>query len=197
MTGPVEQWDCSYREGSYNELWHLDQPNSELVSLIATGIVPHGASLDLGCGAGVEAIYLASQGFAAHGLDLSPAAVRIARRAAQENDTHVEFQCASVLALPFRAGLFTLITDRGVMHHIPEEDRPRYAVEVARVAKPGGFFLLRGARNPEQSEFIPLRPDVLAGLFATDFVIGPIQEMTGHANVGTLDMYLAVMRRKA
>jgi ubiquinone/menaquinone biosynthesis C-methylase UbiE len=176
-------------------MWQSDLPGGDLTALIATGVVPPGALLDLGCGAGVRVLYLAQAGFHSAGIDLAPSALRIARSLARANNLAVELSCATVLALPYVDASFSLLTDRGCLHHVPEEDHETYAREAARVLKPGGYFLLTGARESE-GHFVPLDPDRLRRLFNPYFSVGPIQPYTERANVGSLDMWLAVMKRQ-
>src|SRR5258706_7623951 len=133
----VETWDSIYREGEHRERWHYRQPGQELVALVAGGVVRPCPSLDIGCGAGVEAVWLAAHRFKAHGIDLSPAAIRLAKARAKRARVRVDFRRADVRELPFAARSFGLVTDRSCLHTLYRWDWPKYAAEVARVMKPG------------------------------------------------------------
>jgi methylase of polypeptide subunit release factors len=54
--------------------WIFGPLLSELVELVASGCSAPGRAIDLGCGVGAEAIYLAKNGFDATGVDFSPTA---------------------------------------------------------------------------------------------------------------------------
>jgi SAM-dependent methyltransferase len=59
--------------------WHLPGPSPELLAAAEDGwLGPAGVAVDLGCGLGTEASFLAASGWAAIGVDLSAAAVRAA-----------------------------------------------------------------------------------------------------------------------
>jgi SAM-dependent methyltransferase len=155
-------WDRSYRDGSHREHWEAPAVPPELVELVA-GSEPRSGSdplsaLDLGCGTGLEAVYLARHGYRVLGVDTSHVALELARGRAAESGVEAQWCVASVLVLPVAGGSFDLVTDRGCYHLFGPEDRPGYAAEVTRVLRPGGRFLLRGAREDEEE----------AGLFGLD-----------------------------
>jgi len=118
----------------------------------------------VGCGAGQDAVFLASQNFEVHGLDFSAEALRVAERCAREHGVDISWHHGSVLNTPFDAGYFDLITDRGCFHHIGGPRRPKYAEEIARILKPGGVLFLRGCGVP-LAPFYPIDSDVIAETF--------------------------------
>jgi SAM-dependent methyltransferase len=124
--------------------WHLPGPSPELLAAAEDGwLGPAGVAVDLGCGLGTEASFLAASGWAVIGVDLSAAAVRAAS-AAHPGTT---FARADALALPLRGGGADLLIDRGCFHYIDAADRTRYAREAQRVLRRGGRFLLRACRS--------------------------------------------------
>lgn len=98
-----------------------------------------GASIvDLGCGPGHVAAWLADHGAPAVGIDLSPRMIEIARR---EHPT-VEFREGDLLALPATESEFgSAVAFYSVIYLAPEELRPAFD-EVRRVVRPGGLFLV-------------------------------------------------------
>lgn len=130
-----------YADGTYL-WWHLSQPSPELVAALGDGWLPgSGRGLDIGCGLGTEAGYLASLGWRIAGIDLSATALR---RAAAEHGG-VRFARADVRALPFASGRFDAAVDRGCFHYLTAADRPSYSNELRRVLLPGGKLLLRAS----------------------------------------------------
>jgi SAM-dependent methyltransferase len=130
--------------------WNLSRPSPELLESLGQGwIWPPGPAVDLGCGLGVEARYLAGMGFFAVGVDLSASAVRMARR----NSSRARFVRADVRCLPFRDASVPFLLDRGCFHYLDPEERPVYEQEARRVLGAGGRLLLRaclraaGVRN--------------------------------------------------
>lgn len=152
-------WDLAYRSGDHLEHWESRHLPQELAAVLATGLVPAGgAVLDVGCGAGREAIFLAQCGFQVIGVDLSREALKIARRRSEAAVIEVDWRLGDVLDLPVDDTSIDFITDRGCFHLIDGDCRPRFAKELDRVLRPCGTILLRGAA----------REDEEAGLFAVD-----------------------------
>jgi SAM-dependent methyltransferase len=132
-----------YLDGTYR-WWHLPGPSPELLAAAEDGwLGPTGVAVDLGCGLGTEAGFLAASGWAAIGVDLSPAAVR----AASASHAGVTFLRADALALPLHDGRADLLIDRGCFHYVDAADRTRYAREARRVLRRGGRLLLRACRS--------------------------------------------------
>jgi SAM-dependent methyltransferase len=77
---PAEAWEFRYQEQSQRWSGHA---NATLVDLVG-GIPANGRALDLGCGEGADAIWLARQGWHVTGVDISPTAVARAQGAAVE-----------------------------------------------------------------------------------------------------------------
>lgn len=130
--------------------WHLSAPSPELVEAVESGFLRRGSAvLDLGCGLGTEAGYLAGLGFRTVGVDLS----RDATVGARASHPDAAFLQGDVLRLPFRAASFDAAIDRGCFHYVPTDRREVYATELGRMLKPSAPFLLRaclrsrGVRN--------------------------------------------------
>jgi SAM-dependent methyltransferase len=122
--------------------WHLSRPSPELLSALSDGWLPPGGHvLDVGCGLGTEAGYLASAGWHAVGIDVSGTAI------AQAAVLHeaATFLRADVRQLPFRRHCLDAAVDRGCFHYLPSADRRRYADELSRVLRPAGKLLLRAS----------------------------------------------------
>jgi thioredoxin reductase/SAM-dependent methyltransferase len=79
-TSPTEFWEEFY--GGDRKPWS-GHPNQALVTELTDRPVPAGRALDLGCGPGADAIWLARQGWQVAGLDISAAALEQAAAAAE------------------------------------------------------------------------------------------------------------------
>jgi ubiquinone/menaquinone biosynthesis C-methylase UbiE len=169
------EWSAAYRVGDHLG-WDHSSPSAELVGyILGGGYPPRARVLDLGCGTGADAIFLAGQNYEVHGLDFSPEALRLARQRANEFGVTIGWHECSALTTPFDNGYFDLVTDRGCCHYMRGPARRRYAEEVARILRPGGALFLRGCRNLEDTYFATIDQDSLAESFdAGLFEIGPI-----------------------
>ena len=97
--------------------------------------------LDLGCGEGRHAFYMAEQGFKVYAGDKSEKALQRAGRSALslENCT-VEFKQHDLLAIPFTSDFFDAVLGIQCMGHGTKTDLKSGVEEVRRVLRPGGFF---------------------------------------------------------
>ncbi|HEU5139581.1 MAG TPA: class I SAM-dependent methyltransferase [Bacillales bacterium] len=183
-TNHTKNWDEEYISGSFREMWDLSYPSQELVAFVATINLPNGAeALDIGCGAGREAIFLAQQGLNTIGVDLSAEALKIAEERAKEARVKVDWRHGNVLDLPVEDRSVDLINDRGCFHVIAEEERDLFAREIVRILKPGGMMLLRGCRETrENGDHVPVTEKAIDQHFGQYFDRGkvlPIQMATG------------------
>jgi ubiquinone/menaquinone biosynthesis C-methylase UbiE len=105
--------------------------------------------LDIGCGAGLEAVYLASRGVSVIGVDSSAEALEIAHHRAERAGVQVDWRLGDATRLPLPDGCVDLALDRGCFHVVPRRRRRLYIREVARVLRPVGALLLRGARRDD------------------------------------------------
>ncbi len=135
----------AYRAGK--PAWDSDEPHPELNQIIA-GRQP-GRALDLGCGTGADAVFLAHHGWEVVGVDFVPAAINRARSTASS----ARFILGDVTQLREAGvgGPFDLIIDIGCYHAIPSDLRDAYVAEVAAVARPGADLYLVAISKPPAS----------------------------------------------
>lgn len=128
-----------------------DGARSELVALVETGrVTPErlapGRAVDLGCGAGANAVFLAQAGFDVVGIDLSPVALGKARRASlaagvseRVRLVREDLTAQSLLGVE---GPFDLLIDYGTLDDLAPTGRRAMASTIIRFARPGSIFLL-------------------------------------------------------
>jgi SAM-dependent methyltransferase len=103
------EWDARYSEGE-GAMWS-GRPNGRLVAEVAD--LPPGRALDVGCGEGADAIWLARRGWTVTAIDVSDVAVRRAREAAEAAGLAgdaVEWVCGDALRTPFPSRAFDLVS---------------------------------------------------------------------------------------
>ncbi len=138
-------WDERY---AVDELVWTAEPNRFLVAETA-GLVP-GRVLDLACGEGRNAIWLAEQGWRATGVDFSRVGLDKARSLATARGTSVEWVLADVTAYEPEPGAFDLVI---VMYlHLPEASRRAVFRRASGAVAAGGTVLVVGHDNTNPSE---------------------------------------------
>jgi len=121
--------------------WNSEDPPDALVELAESGRVKPCRTVDLGCGAGNYAIYLAGLGFDVTGIDSSPTAISLARKKAQERGTRCRFIVADLLGdLHELRETFDFAYDWEFLHHIFPDDRDLYMKNVAGLLNPGASY---------------------------------------------------------
>ena len=132
-------YDLWYRHGT--PPW-VGGPRHELVRLVTDGILTPGKAIDLGCGVGDNAIFLAQQGFAVTGVDFADAAIERAREKARHAGVAVSFIRDDLTRLRQVTGPFALLVDYGSLDDLGNRGRDAYVREVVALTRPGTRFLL-------------------------------------------------------
>jgi len=88
MGNDKEIFEKIYEEGA---VWTESEPPKELVELVESGKIKSCRVLDVGCGEGFYAIYLASKGFDVMGIDISENAIRLAKENAAKQGVKIKF----------------------------------------------------------------------------------------------------------
>jgi SAM-dependent methyltransferase len=139
-----------------------------------TAMAGHGGkAVDLGCGTGRQARYLAAHGWQVTAVDYVPAAIEIARE--QDPDGRVTWRVADVTEQAAvdpdgqLSGAVTVILDNGCLHGIPGQRRVGWARTVSALAASGCLLLVRAAprrRSITRSGIRPsgIDPDELTAL---------------------------------
>jgi SAM-dependent methyltransferase len=129
------EWDRRYAEGE--QLWS-GQPNGALVAEVA-GLEP-GRVLDVGCGEGADAVWLASRGWDVTALEVSGVALRRAARHAEDAGVRIRWVHAELAEARLSAGSFDLVSAQyPALLRTPDAAAERALL--AAVA-PGGVLLL-------------------------------------------------------
>ena len=142
-------WDADYRSNA-PALWDIGRPADELQKVVAGGKVAPCRVVDMCCGSGTDAIYLASKGFDVTAIDVAPSALGHAMEKARNANVSVQWMVANILAPPDLKP-FDFVYDRGCYHVVRDQNLPAYLETVRRFSHPGTKFLLLATRGDEQS----------------------------------------------
>jgi SAM-dependent methyltransferase len=117
-----------------------------LAERVMSGIAPGSRVLDIGCGTGEDAWWLAGQGYAVLGIDESPRMIEAARAKSSRPGLEIEFQCLSVEAFAAQGRKFdAVISNFGALNCVP---LAQWTEIVPRLLNSGGrgFAVLMGDR---------------------------------------------------
>lgn len=141
-------FDFIYRFGEPR--WDTNITPPEVTETIERGTLRLGRALDLGCGTGTNAIYLARAGFQVTGVDFSTRAVAAARAKARRAKLAIDFYTGDVTRLDHLSDPFEFVLDIGCFHSVELSRRKDYVAEIARLTQPGALFMLY-AFGPRQT----------------------------------------------
>jgi SAM-dependent methyltransferase len=119
--------------------WDIDGPQPAFVGLAEAGRVA-GPVLDIGCGTGELALYLAGRGMPVLGVDGSPTAIAKARAKASARAVPVRFAVADATALQDLNECFATVVDSGLLHVLSDAGRVALVAGLHGIIRPGGRY---------------------------------------------------------
>lgn len=163
-----EFWDDRYRQRT--RIWS-GKPNRQFVAVAEA--LPPGRALDVGCGEGADAAWLASRGWDVLGVDVSEVALGRARAHAETLDPAVsarlDWRQVDLLASPELPRDLDLVSVQFL--HLPEPERSRVIRELAALVGVGGSLLIvahdpsdlhSGVGRPHQADLFSTPEDMAA-----------------------------------
>lgn len=142
--------------------WDTQTPSRELQRLLDQLEVQPGRTLEIGCGTGTNAVYLAQRGFDVTAVDIAPLAVEQAAAKAAQAGVHVDCRVVDLTA-PSSSFVelppFDFVFDRGVYHVIRRHALGALLDTLERVTRPGSLYvvLTGNANDPADPEEGPPR----------------------------------------
>lgn len=149
--------------------WEIDAPQLAIVKLEQAGKIV-GDVLDIGCGTGCNAMFLAERGHHVTAFDLVPQAIEQAKSRLAARPLDITFLVASALNLPELGRQYDTAIDAGVFHVFNDKDRLRYCDNIHRCLKPGGRLYLicfsehqPGSEGPRRMTQLEIRDSFTTG----------------------------------
>jgi 2-polyprenyl-3-methyl-5-hydroxy-6-metoxy-1,4-benzoquinol methylase len=150
---PAARADLDYWEGEYTKRfegkgsgplpWENGRPNSALIELFRTFSTRPARVLELGCGDGMNSVFMAKLGCSVTGVDQSQAGLTEAERKAKLAGVECRFLQRDIFDLRLEPQeKFDFIFDRGCFHHVPIVYYEAYKSILADHLVPGGIFHL-------------------------------------------------------
>ncbi|MDB4877471.1 MAG: Methyltransferase type 11 [Gemmatimonadetes bacterium] len=135
-----EHWEDVFRRRTWGRY-----PSEELVRLLLprfpdTEKRKNSRILDLGCGGGANAWFLAREGFDTYGIDGSPSAIGQAEQLLGREGCKATLAIGDFVVLKYPDASFDAIVDANAIQHNTWADITRCHAEIRRVLKPGGYF---------------------------------------------------------
>jgi cyclopropane fatty-acyl-phospholipid synthase-like methyltransferase len=182
----VNWWDALYwitprvSLGRLQSPWDSEQPPKELVEIVEKEHAHLHRVLDVGCGTGNYALYLASKGFQTVGIDISSVAINKARGKAVQRGVECQFHAVDILDFNELSSViqepFDLVMDHGCLHSIRKQKRSRYLPSLNYLTHPTSLYVL-WAFPPDSSNIQlfnglgSIHPEEVHKLFANDYTI--------------------------
>jgi SAM-dependent methyltransferase len=192
MSLPPNRFESAYHG---NPPWDIGRPQPAIVRLAETGQIK-GAVLDVGCGTGENALYLAERGLAVTGIDGAPTAIRKARAKAKSRGLDIRFEVADALDLSLPKSFDTLI-DSGLFHVFSDDERTRFTESLGRVVRPGGTYFMMCFSEREPGDWGPRRVTQaeIRSAFSAGWRVNSIDPSAFETNGGDAQAWLASISR--
>jgi len=134
-----------------NTPWDIGKPDFNLIQTVTTTPVLPCKALDIGCGTGDNAIWLAQQNFHVLGIDTSEIAIEKAKEKALKANVRCSFMVTDILTGHIEAAPFGFAFDRGCFHSLnSDNERKSFAENVSGYLEKDGLWLSLVGNADEQ-----------------------------------------------
>ncbi len=178
--------------------WDVGRPQRAIWDLESAGQLGHEV-LDVGCGIGEHALFLAGRGHVACGVDPSAVAIERARKRARKERLPAVFIVEELLGLARLGRRFDCVLDAGSFHRVELAARPAYARALASATRAGGRLALLCFGDHERGRGGPRRVSQaeLRALFSDGWRIEAIDDsrIESHIYPGGANAWLLLARR--
>jgi len=142
MSREIKSWDPIWEKVHKSQDWG-EYPPEELIRFIARNFykVPDRGEvkiLDIGCGTGAGAWYIAREGFSTWGIDGSKTAIERAKERFRKDNLEGIFEIGDFVKLNYPDGFFDCVVDICSIQHNRKESIKRILKEIRRILKPEG-----------------------------------------------------------
>ena len=164
--------------------WETGQPQPEIVRLAEQGEI-RGDVLDVGCGTGENALYLADCDHKVVGLDASPTAIDRATEKGRKRGLDATFRVCDALKLSECDRQFDTVIDSGLFHVFSDSERPIFVDGLqSRLHQEGRYHMLCFSDH-EPGTWGPRRVsrDEIKATFTRGWTVDEIQPVRFELNI--------------
>jgi cyclopropane fatty-acyl-phospholipid synthase-like methyltransferase len=137
---PKPFWESFYEDREKDiPFFKVKGPDENLAEYVKSGLKPERV-LEIGCGPGRNAIFMAQNGAKVDAIDLSEKAIEWARERADKAEVDIYFECTSLFDFKFEPHTYDFIYDSGMLHHLPPHRRLTYIEIIKKALIKGGQF---------------------------------------------------------
>lgn len=147
--------------------WDIGRPQRAFVQLLDTGLV-RSSVLDVGCGTGELAVFLARHGHEVLGFDLSPMAIQQARDRTNWRRVSAHFSVGDALdSSRLRAAnlSFRTVVDSAMFHALGDRERDRFVDELGELLVSGGLYCVLGDARRTERDIYGITPTEIGTRF--------------------------------
>jgi methyl halide transferase len=181
--------------------WDIGKPDFNLIQTVTSTPVAPRKALDIGCGTGDNAIWLAKKKFHVVGIDISEIAIKKAEEKALKNKVDCTFIVTDILSTQVEGKPFGFAFDRGCFHALSSpKDRKRFAENVSgHLEKDGTWLSLIGnADEQRQSPGPPQRTarDIVTGVESHFEILALVSSYFGSNRPNPPRAWVCLMRKR-
>lgn len=184
--------------------WFQDHADQSLRLIHNTRLGRNAAIIDVGAGASTLVDDLLAEGYTdLTVLDLSPAALMVAKQRLAKHAECVRWAEGDVTRAEFPVHRFDIWHDRAVFHFLTEPaDRQAYVEQVVRSVRPGGHVIIAtfAEDGPEKCSGLPVvryQPESLHAEFGDAFLLVGHEKEAHHTPSGAVQQFVYCYCRKA
>jgi len=143
MSRSMPNWDKFWQDvGIENLPWEINKPDHNLISYYnIPNIKKPKHSIDIGCGLGHNAVWLAQQGVDSTGIELVPNAIDACKKYASECDVSVDFKVMDFFKGNLPSAYYDLVFDRGCFHNLSYDEMQQFASKISRILTDDGIWM--------------------------------------------------------
>ena len=136
--------------------WDVSKPQAEIKWLEEKGEISSNV-LDVGCGTGQNALFLAEKGYTVTGIDIAPDTLKIAKERALKRNINVNFHIYDLFDLKNYSKSFNTIIDSSIFHMFSDKLRKSYENNIRSVLNDNGTYHMLVFSDKEPDGYGPRR----------------------------------------